>query len=213
MITKYLRCVIYIVFATCFSSAWADDKVSFFRAVNIDNVSTVETLLAAGFDPNTLDEKGQTPLYMALREDAPKVVKALLAHPAIKPDLANAVNETPLMLAALRGNLPAAIALVEKGAAINRSGWTPLHYAASGPHTELVEWLVGKGAALEAESPNKTTPLMMASRYGSDASALFLLDRGASPKARNDQGLNAADFARLAAREKLSRKLDEAAAR
>ena len=213
MLIKNIKYVVYLFVLIAFSGVRADDKVSFFRAVNIDNVSTVESLLAAGFDPNTLDEKGQTPLYMALREEAPRVVRALLAHPAIKPDLANAVNETPLMMAALRGHLDAAKALVEKGAAINRSGWTPLHYAASGPHTALVEWLVGKGAALEAESPNKTTPLMMASRYGSDDATLLLLARGASPKARNDQGLNAADFARLAAREQLARKLDEAAAR
>lgn len=211
MILKYLKNLLYVFVLIGFSASFADDKVSFFRAVNIDNASTVESMLAAGFDPNTLDEKGQTALYMALREDAPKVIKALLAHPDTKADLANAANETPLMMAALRGNLVAATALVEKGAAINRGGWTPLHYAASGPHTALVEWLVGKGAALEAESPNKTTPLMMASRYGSEDSTLFLLARGASAKARNDQGLNAADFARLGARELLAKKLDEAA--
>lgn len=205
---KYIA---YLIVATCFSAAHADDKVSFFRAINIDNVSTVSSLLAAGFDPNTLDEKGQLPLYVALREEAPRVVKALLAQPGLKADATNAAGETPLMMAALRGNAEAAAELINKGAAVNRSGWTPLHYAASSSFETVVKLLLDKGAALEAESPNKTTPLMMASRYGSEAVAQLLLARGASPKARNDQNLGAADFARLAGRESWARKLDEAA--
>lgn len=208
---NYFKKFIYLLVAVCFSAANADDKVSFFRAVNIDNVSTVSSMLAAGFDPNTLDEKGQVPLYLALREEAPRVVKALLAHPGLKPDATNAAGETPLMMAALRGHAEAAADLISKGAAVNRSGWTPLHYAASSSFEGVVKLLLDKGAALEAESPNKTTPLMMASRYGSEPVAYLLLARGASAKARNDQNLSAADFARLAGREALARKIDEAA--
>jgi len=37
------------------------------------------------------------------------------------------------MMAALRGSLEWTQRLIERGAAINRDGWTPLHYAASGP--------------------------------------------------------------------------------
>lgn len=224
---KYFKNAVYLFVAMYFSVATADDKVSFFRAVNIDNVSSVNSLLAAGFDPNTLDEKGQVALYVALREEAPRVTNALLAHPALKADLSNAAGETPLMMAALRGNVAAAAALISKGAAVNRPGWTPLHYAVSGRGSNttsnptstnnstnnseaMVQLLLEKGAALEALSPNKTTPLMMASRYGSEELALLLLARGASAKARNDQGLDAADFARLAWREALARRLDEA---
>ena len=208
---NYFKIVVYLIALTCFSSASADDKVSFFRALGIDNVSTVNSLLAAGFDPNTLDEKGQAALYVALREEAPKVVKALLAHPGLKADYTNAAGETPLMMAAMRGNIEAAVDLIDKGAAVNRPGWTPLHYAASSPHTAMVRLLLGKGAAIEAVSPNKTTPLMMASRYGSEEVAGLLLAGGASARARNDQALGAADFARLAGREALARRLDEAA--
>jgi ankyrin repeat protein len=207
----YFKYAVYLLAAICFSSAHADDRVSFFRAVNIDNISTVSSLLAAGFDPNTLDEKGQVPLYVALREESPRVVKALLAHPNLKPDATNAAGETPLMMAALRGQTEAAADLIGKGAAVNRSGWTPLHYAASSGFEPMVKLLLDKGAAMEAESPNKTTPLMMASRYGSEPVAYLLLARGANAKARNDQNLSAADFARQAGREALARKLDEAA--
>lgn len=208
---NHIKFVIYLIVTTCFSSAIADDMVSFFRAVGVDNVSTVNSLLAAGFDPNALDEKGQVALYVALREESSKVVKALLAHPALKADHSNAVGETPLMMAAMRGHLEAATELMGKGAAVNRTGWTPLHYAASSPHVAMVRLLLDKGAVIEAESPNKTTPLMMASRYGTEEVANLLLARGASAKARNDQALGPADFARLAGREALARKLDEAA--
>ncbi len=208
---NYFRYFAYAVVLAAVASVHADDKVSFFRALNLDNVSTVNSLLGAGFDPNTPDDKGQVPLFLALREESPRVVKALLAHPALKWDQVNTAGETPLMMAALRGNLEAAVALVAKGATVNRPGWTPLHYAASGGHEAVIKLLLDKGAAIEAESPNQTTPLMMASRYGSEASAELLLARGANAKARNVQGLTAADFARLAGRDAFGRKLDELA--
>ena len=235
---NYFKYLVYISVVACISTANADDKLSFFRALKIDNVSTVAGLLAAGFDPNTLDEKGQVALYVALKEEAPRVAKALLAQPALKLDLSNAAGETPLMMAALRGNVEAATELIAKGAAVNRPGWTPLHYAASSGvnagnvgnggqggnsagslntgvtnNENMLKLLLDKGAALEALSPNKTTALMMASRYGSESLAQLLLARGASAKARNDQGLGAADFARLAGREAFARTLDEASGR
>ncbi len=188
--------------------------MAFFRAINIDNVGAVKSLLAKGLDPNVLDEKGQVGLYLAVRDDSPKVLQALLAHPATKVDAANAANETALMLAALKGNLASCKLLLDKGAAVNRSGWTPLHYAASSAAdtgAQAVALLLEKGAQIEALSPNRTTPLMMAARYGTDSSALLLLAKGASTKARNDADLDAAGFARLGAREALAAKLEQGA--
>ena len=165
------------------------------------------TLLAQGFDPNTLNEKGQVGLYLALRDDSPKVVAALLADPKTKVDISNGANETPLMMAALRGKTDWAQRLLERGAALNRAGWTPLHYAATGPEPKLVTLLLARGAHIEALSPNLTTPLMMASRYGPEEAVNVLLAAGANPKAANDQGLKAADFARLGGREALAKRL------
>jgi uncharacterized protein len=191
-------------------SAFADASVDFFRAVNVDNASTVSELLARGFDPNTADEKGQVGLYLALRSESPKVLAALLAHPAIQIDATNKANETPLMMAALRGDMAGAQLLLARGGQVNRSGWTPLHYAASGPEPKLVALLLEKGALIEAPSPNRTTALMMAARYGAHDSALLLLQRGADARAKNDAGLNAADFARLAGREPLAAQIERA---
>lgn len=181
--------------------------MDYFRAINVDNARRVQALLDAGFDPNTVNEQGQVGLYLALRDRSPKVMAALLADPKTRVDATNAAGETPLMMAALRGNLDGVQRLLERGAALNRAGWTPLHYAATGPETRLVALLLERGAQIDAPSPNRSTPLMMAARYGPEASVDLLLARGAQLQARNDQGLDAADFARLDGRDALAQRL------
>jgi len=211
MILKlYFRYSAYAFVLFMFSLARADQAVEFFRAVNVDDAGTVKTLLSRGFDPNTLSEKGQFGLYLAFRDESPKVAAALIAHPQTRIDAVNAADETPLMMAALRGQLEGARALLDRGVALNRSGWTPLHYAATGSEARMVALLLERGAELEARSPNRTTPLMMAARYGPEAAVDLLLARGASLQARNDAGLGAVDFALLAGRESLAGRLRSA---
>jgi len=204
-----LRFALYLLVALAFSSARAGAYEDFFRAVNVDDARTVGQLLERGFDPNAASEKGQVGLYLALRDDSPKVLAALLAHPQIRIDATNAADETPLMMAALRGRLDAVRMLLDRGAQLNRPGWTPLHYAATGPDTRVVTLLLDRGAAIDAPSPNRTTPLMMAARYGAEGNVDLLLARGASLAARNDAGLGAVDFARLGGRESLTARLDK----
>ena len=86
-----------------------------------------------------------------------------------------------------------------------------MHYAASGPSVALLELLLGSGAEINALSPNRTTPLMMAAGYGSPAAAEWLLGKGADARARNDKGLSAADFARTADRQELALRIDAVA--
>ena len=176
----------------------------FFRAVELDNERTVTALLQRGFDPNALSESGQVGLYLALRSGSAKVVRILLTHPETKPDVANEAGETPLMMAALKGEVDTMRGLIERGGQVNREGWSPLHYAASGSSVEAAKLLVERGAAIDARSPNGTTPLMMAARYGSEDLALLFLARGADVKLTNQLGLDAADFATRGGRESLA---------
>jgi len=201
---RYASCLFV---AIGFSVAIAGSYEDFFVAVANDDDVTVRALLQRGFDPNTVGPQGQMPLYAALQKGSPKVAEALWGHPALQFDAANLHGETPLMMAALRGNLAWCRRLAERGAAINREGWAPLHYAASGPDPSVVGWLLEHGAALEAKSPNGSTPLMMAAGYGNEASVDMLLAKGADRAARNDQGLTAADFASRAGRERLAQRL------
>ena len=204
---KYFKFAIYTVAALAFSSTDAGTYEDFFRAVNNDDARTVKEIIGRGFDPNSPDERGQVALYLALRELSPKVLATLMASPDTKLDASNAAGETPLMMAALRGHQDWAERLLERGAAVNKEGWSPLHYAATGPQVLIVGLLLDRGARIDATSPNGTTPLMMAAQYGSEDSVLLLVKRGANLGMRNDKGFNAVDFARLSGREPLTARL------
>lgn len=192
---------LYLFVIIGFSLARADAYVDFFRAVKTDNASAVTALLAGGFDPNALSEGGQTPLYLAIKDESPKVVGALLANPAVKIDQVNAAGETAVMMAALRGRLDWTRQLVAMGAKVRRDGWTPLHYAASGPNVEVVRFLLDQGADVDAIAPNGASPLMMAARYGAEDSVRLLIARGADKRVRNSLNQSAADYARIAGRD------------
>jgi len=206
---NYLTFGGYLLVAPNISFAQFEGAPVFFRAVNVDNADTVREYLGRGFDPNTLSEKGQFPLYLAMREGSFRVAEVLLAHPQLRVDAANAVGETALMMAALRGHVEWMRRLLDRGAALEREGWAPLHYAASGPVTPAVALLLDRGARIDAPSPNRSSALMMAARYGPESSVDVLLARGADPKLRNDLGLTAVDFARLGGREALVERLQK----
>jgi ankyrin repeat protein len=210
---RYLKTFLQLVVALCFSaSAWAGAYEDFFRAVERDDGGAITRLLQAGFDPNTRDPQGQVGLFLALQRGSTQAAEALWRHPQLEVDAANPHGETPLMMAALKGQLDWARRLLERGAPAHRPGWSPLHYAATGPEPKLVELMLARQAPVDARSPNGSTPLMMAARYGSEASVDLLLARGADLRARNDQGLDAVAFARAEGRDRLADRLAKAAA-
>lgn len=212
MLEQMLRKAFYVVVLIGFSAARADSYVDFFRALQIDNESTVAELLDRGFDPNSVGPTGELALALAIKEGSNKVARRLMAQPGIQVDRASARGETALMMAAIHGRLDWVERLVQRGAAVNRAGWTPLHYAASGPDPRIVARLLELGAAPNARSPNGSTPLMLAAGYGDQRNAQVLLGLGADPTLRNDRGLSAADFARQAGYDELAAQLEAAAA-
>jgi hypothetical protein len=195
------------------SLAVAGAYEDFFKAVEFDDAASVSRLLGRGFDPNTLSESGQLPLFLALREGSYKVATALVAHPEIRIDKANAVGETPLMVTAMKGSMEWTQRLVERGALVDRDGWTPLQYAATGPDPAIAGFLLDRGARIDALSPRGTTALMLAARYGDERTVALLLERGADAKLRDPRGMSASDFARGGGREPLAQRLDQAASR
>lgn len=183
----------------------------YFAAIEGDDAAKVRQLLDRGMDPDTLDPRGQNGLFVALRGGSSKVVQQLLLHPGIRVDAANASGETPLMMAALRANVPVMRTLIERGAQVNRAGWTPLHYAASSPAAAPVELLLKLGAAVDARAPNGNTPLMQAARFGHEDSVGLLLRAGADRTVHNERGYTAAEYARLDGREAVARRLESGA--
>jgi uncharacterized protein len=168
----------------------------FFRAAKIDHVDIAKDLLARGFDPNTIEEqRGETAMMVALREGSMNVFNALLNAPGVNLETRARNGDTALMIAAFLGNQPAVSALLAKGAQVNQTGWTALHYAAAVGHNDIIKMLLEKSAYIDAESPNKTTPIMMAARAGKIYTVKLLLDEGADATLKNDVGMTAIDFA------------------
>jgi hypothetical protein len=176
--------------------AWAGSYDDFFHAIKVDDEAAMSALLQSGLDPNLIEEdRGDTGLILALREDSMRVFQLLLASPEIGLELKARNGDTALMIAAFKSNKPAVEALLKKGALVNRPGWTALHYAAAAGSNEIVQLLLDESAYIDAESPNKTTPIMMAARGGNILTVKLLLDEGADATLKNDQGLTALDLA------------------
>jgi ankyrin repeat protein len=175
----------------------------FFVAIQRDDPDAIAVLLRRGFDPNTRDPKGQVGLTIALQNGSIKAFAALMAARQLNVEARNEQNESPLMIAALKGNIDAVKALLARDADVNKPGWAPLHYAASAgsaQHTQIIALLLERHAYIDAASPNGTTPLMMAAHYGSTEAVQLLLDEGADPALKNQLGLTATDFAMRAGR-------------
>jgi len=192
----WFRYISYLVVSIGLSTAVAGSYEDFFTAIKQDNGKVVKDLLQRGFDPNTPDPNGLPALVVAVREPSLSVADLLIGWPSTNVEARTLQDESPLMMAALKGHLEIARKLIARGADVNKPGWTPLHYASTGGHVRLIELLLENHAYIDAESPNGSTPLMMAALYGTAAAVKLLLDEGADPGIRNQLGLTAIDFAR-----------------
>jgi len=145
-------------------------------AANQGDVRAVGTFLDKGLDPNTADPDGNTLLMIAARGGHLDLVSFLIGRKA-SVTRRSPHGDTALMFASLKGHLAVAGLLVENGAEVSHSGWAPLHYAAFEGRTEVVTYLIGKGADKNGLAPNGFTPLMLAARGGHlDAARTFLYE-------------------------------------
>lgn len=178
------------------------------KAVQFDDLAEVKKLIAAGVSPNLLVKGGNPLTVFAVREKSKQTLDYLIGLKGVDVDHPNLSGETVLMMASLYGMLPEVKVLVDKrGAEINKSGWTPLHYACTDGHLAVADYLLSKGAKVDALSESDTTPLMMAVRSGNIRLVRLLLDRGADLQIRNHQGFSAIDVAELFNQEEISKGL------
>ena len=192
---------LYLIVLSCFFPAKAGSYDDFFEGLKTDEVRVVANVLARGFDPNTLSFDGQYPLVLAIRRPSPAVLDLLLRTKGLRAEVRTAKDESPLMLASMAGMVEVCKRLIALDADVNKTGWTPLHYAASGGHIEVIKLLLRHSAYIDAESPNLTTPLMMAAMYGSPQAVEVLLAEGADANLKNQKGMTALDFADVADRQ------------
>jgi uncharacterized protein len=87
-------------------------------------------------------------------------------------------------LAALLAQEPA------RATAVHPFGWRPLHFAAFGGKLETVKLLLASGAELDARARNHfdNTALQTAMLCGEADVVTFLLEKGADPNVRQDEG-------------------------
>ena len=191
------------------AAALPPGEVDLFRAVEQDRANSVKKSLAAGVNPNARDLGGETALIVAIRNDANDAATVLMDQKGIDLEAKAPNGNTALMMAAYRKNQPLVTDLLRRGAKVNQSGWTALHYAAAGGSAEITNLLLDHQAQIDAESPSGMTPLMMAAREGQEDAVKVLLARGANATLK-DGGfhLTAAGFARKADKPWIAKAID-----
>jgi len=144
----------------------------------VQKITPAKILVAKGANLNIQNKNGETALMYAVKGGLIKVV-------IIVPIVGGSIESTKL--------------LVNKGADVNLQdiwGKTALMHAAGavnaignkyGTYTDILEFLLEKGAKLETEDKEGHTALYWAQRYNRKVSAEVLLDKGANPAKKYDK--------------------------
>ncbi len=161
-------------------------------------VEGVKALLAKGADTSAAEKRrGQTALMWAVAEKHPAVVRALVdggasvhARSKIIPNREPYVIESSNIFG---GSYEPGVYFPK-----TTGGFTPLLFAAQQGVLESAQILVAAGAKVDDASPEDGTPLVVATHSGHEKVALFLLEKGADPKATDAYGITPLHYALVA---------------
>jgi uncharacterized protein len=191
-ISSWVFAVLALGLAPCVAATLQE---SLLLAIDTSRVSQIESLIKDGADPNALDSVGEPLLVHALRADEFVSARALIGAQTLDVNRENTVGENALMVASYKNQPELVERLLARDAEVNHTGWTALHYAAAIGAADIVKLLIEHSAYVDAESPNGTTPLMMAARKGDRAVCKLLIDGGADPSGVNQAGMSASTYA------------------
>ena len=195
-----MRRLVFRVFAAALLSAIpilsaGQSLEELLKAVNDGDAKSVGFYLDKGLDQDTADPDGNTILMIAARLGHQSVVSLLIGRKA-NVTRRSSHGDTALMLACLKGHLAIAELLVANGAQLSHPGWMPLHYAAFEGRSEVISYLIEKGADKNALAPNGFSALMLAARGGHVEAARALLYDDADLTIRGPKGETALGIAK-----------------
>lgn len=169
-------------------------------AAEYGRLEIVDILLAAGAALELAGCADRTPLLAAVHAGELQVVHRLLAAGA-NPSAGVGTGKSALVLACTPSNGPELVALliaagVDPNAAEPETLTTPLHEAAERNQPAIVAQLLAAGADVDARDHNGMTPFLIAALRADVPTLELLLHAGASAKAVDDQGRDAATLAK-----------------
>lgn len=147
-------------------------------------------------ESSTSESPKRSPQTPTLRKSAPATTSSSSAYK--KANKRNERGETPLHLAAIRGDSKQCRKLIKAGADVNArdfAGWTALHEACNHGWFDVAKILLRAGASANAVGGDNDTPLHDASMNGHRKLVQILIRHGADPMQHNTHGKTPVDVA------------------
>ena len=163
----------------------------------------VKLLVAHGADANAKEnQKGQTALMWAIANKHADIAQALVEHgaevharskvfPMPEPFTIPCTVKDPCEDGRKEGNTYSPTVHFPKTA----GGFTPLLFAAQQGDVESARVLLAHGADINEATPEDGSALVVASASGHEKLALFLLEKGANPNAKDGFGISPLHYA------------------
>jgi ankyrin repeat protein len=170
------------------AAQWTGETV-LMTCASTGSVEGVKLLLARGADANAAENrKGQTALMWAAAERHPEVVRALVEKGA-DVHARSKVIPTPEPFSKESTNIFGSSYARTVHFPKMTGGFTALLFAAQQGDVESARILLAAGANVNDSTPEDGSALVVATASGHEKLALFLLEKGADPNAKDGYGI------------------------